>query len=61
MRGDASSYRSAQASYQLDMATRTYAKRGGVRLRERSAMTPEQSALSEPGALPYRGSVLRVS
>jgi len=43
------------------MATRTYAKRGGVRLRERSAMTPEQSALSEPGALPYRGSVLRVS
>jgi hypothetical protein len=30
-------------------------------MRERSASTPEQSALSAPGALPYRGSLLRVS
>jgi hypothetical protein len=38
---DHSAYRSAQASYQLDMGTQSTRKRGGALLRERSGMTPE--------------------
>src|SRR5918912_2499337 len=39
-----SAYRSAQESYQVDMPRQSTRKRGGVRLRQCSAMTPRELA-----------------